>query len=72
MISAIFRIDESRVEVQLIDLVKFRLEALGWHFRYPQVRYLQPINDKDGKARRRRSAHPKFFIKEVVERFLNY
>src|SRR5262245_5881670 len=33
---AIVRIDESRVEVELIDLVKFRTEALGWHFRYPQ------------------------------------
>src|SRR5262249_14984375 len=31
-----FQIDESRVEVELIDLVKFRPEALGWHFRYPQ------------------------------------
>ena len=37
MRSAIVRIDESRVEVELIDLVKFRPEALGWHFRYPQV-----------------------------------
>src|SRR5215510_15222423 len=36
MRSAIVRIDESRVEVELIDLVKFRPEALGWHFRYPQ------------------------------------
>ena len=25
------------VEVELIDLVKFRPEALGWHFRYPQL-----------------------------------
>jgi len=24
------------VEVELIDLVKIRPEALGWHFRYPQ------------------------------------
>jgi len=37
MISAIVRIDESRVEVEHINLVKFRPEALGWHFRYPQV-----------------------------------
>ena len=37
MRSAIVRIDESRVEVELIDLVKFRPEALGWHFRYPQA-----------------------------------
>ena len=36
MRSAIVRIDESRVEVELIDLVIFRPEALGWHFRYPQ------------------------------------
>ena len=36
MRSVIVRIDESRVEVELIDLVKFRPEALGWHFRYPQ------------------------------------
>jgi len=36
MRSAIVRIDESRVEVELIDLMKFRPEALGWHFRYPQ------------------------------------
>jgi hypothetical protein len=34
MRSAIVRIDESRVEVELIDLVKFRPEALGWHFRF--------------------------------------
>jgi len=33
MRSAIVRIDESRVEVELIDLVKIRPEALGWHFR---------------------------------------
>ena len=37
MRSAIVRIDESRVDVELIDLVKFRAEALGWHFRYPQL-----------------------------------
>ena len=36
MRSAPVRIDESRVEVELIDLVKIRPEALGWHFRYPQ------------------------------------
>jgi hypothetical protein len=36
MRSAIVRIDESRVEVELIDLVKFRPEVLGWHFRSPQ------------------------------------
>jgi hypothetical protein len=29
-------IDESRVEVELIDLVKFRPEAIGWHLQYPQ------------------------------------
>ena len=40
MRSAIVRIDESRVEVELIDLVKFRPEALGWHFRYPQLHFL--------------------------------
>ena len=43
MRSAIVRIDDSRVEVELIDLVKFRPEALGWHFRYPQG----PINTSD-------------------------
>jgi IS1 family transposase len=32
MRSAIVRIDEGQVEVELIDLVKFRPEALGWHF----------------------------------------
>jgi hypothetical protein len=31
------RIDESRVEVELIDQVIFRPKALGWHFRYPQA-----------------------------------
>src|SRR5262245_44972894 len=31
------RIEESRVEDELIDLMKFRPEALGWHFRYSQV-----------------------------------
>src|SRR5262245_5833408 len=36
MRSAIVRTDESRVEIELSDLVKFRPEALGWHFRYPQ------------------------------------
>src|SRR5215475_5476121 len=41
MRSAIVRIDERRVEVELIDLVKFRTEALGWHFRYPQP-YFSP------------------------------
>jgi hypothetical protein len=40
MRSAIVRIDESRVEVELIDLVKFRPEDLGWHFRYPQANNL--------------------------------
>jgi hypothetical protein len=40
MRSAIVRIDESRVEVELIDLVKFQPESLGWHFRYPQVIFL--------------------------------
>src|SRR5215813_9849223 len=35
---AIVRIGESRVKFELIDLVKFRPEALGWHFRYPQLR----------------------------------
>jgi hypothetical protein len=39
MRSAIVRIDESRVEVELIDLVKFLPEALGWHFRYPHPEY---------------------------------
>jgi hypothetical protein len=43
MRSAIVRIDESRVEVELIDLVKFRPEALGWHFRYPQEQKGQKV-----------------------------
>ena len=37
MKSAIVRIDESQVEVELIDLVKFRPEVFGWNFRYPLV-----------------------------------
>jgi len=41
MRSAIVRIDESRVEVELIDPVKFRPEALGWHFRYPHGAKIQ-------------------------------
>jgi len=49
MRSAIVQIDESRVEVELIDLVKFRLEALGWHFRYPQH-----TPGRQSRARRRR------------------
>ena len=36
MRSAIVRNDESPVEVELMDLVKFGTEALAWHFRYPQ------------------------------------
>src|SRR5215813_1791895 len=41
MRSVIVRIEESRVEDELIDLVKFRPEALGWHFRYPQPNSLR-------------------------------
>ena len=44
MRSAIVRIDESRVEVELIDLVIFRSESLGWHFRYPQVAVLRQLH----------------------------
>jgi hypothetical protein len=44
MRSAIVRIDESRVEVELIDLVKFRPEALGWHFRYPHRPQMSAIS----------------------------
>jgi hypothetical protein len=36
---SIVRIDEGGVEIELIDLVKFRPEALGWHFRYSQGVY---------------------------------
>src|SRR5262245_33132532 len=43
MRSGIVRIDESRVEVESIDLVKFRPEALGWHFRYPHPSELLPF-----------------------------
>src|SRR5262249_52756165 len=35
---ATVHIDERRVEIEFINLVKFRPEALGWHFRYPQAR----------------------------------
>ena len=53
MRSAIVRIDESRVEVELIDLVKFRPESLGWHFRYPQVLAIVPFRlIEDGLLRR--------------------
>src|SRR5215468_9017058 len=46
MKSAIVRIDESRVEVELIDLVKFRPEAFGWNFRYPQASLIDVWREK--------------------------
>ena len=52
MRSAIVRIDESRVEVELIDLVKFRPEALGWHFRYPQVVESNPTDTDTDEQKR--------------------
>jgi hypothetical protein len=64
MRSAIVRIDESRVEVELIDPVKFRPEALGWHFRYPQPstggQFLQLIGE-DPATHVEKLAPEKFF-----------
>jgi hypothetical protein len=49
MRSAIVRIDESRVEVELIDPVKIRSEALRWNFRRPQVNVRAFTNVEDAE-----------------------